>query len=485
MNAHRSFVAAFALAASLSGIRNAHRRPRRSRRPGAAAAALVVSRAVRHLRSGAAAARLQDLSRGLLDLPQPQALAFRNLADPGGPGFTEAQAATIAAGFQVTDGPNDQGQMFQRPGRDRRLFPAAVPNDRPPAPRSAARCRRTCRCSPRRAATSAASPGSSSMRSACIRRTAPTTSTPSSTATKAPAGFTLPPGGQYNKYFPGHAIGMPKPLSDGQVEYTDGTPATVDQYGRDIAAFLMWAAEPTLDARKRLGFQVMIFLIVLTGLLYFTKKRVWHAVLHDPETRRSRARRPNINADGRQRQPGESKHDQRRAFENDLKAAIRTIPDYPKPGIMFRDITTLLGDARAFRRAVDELVQPWAGGKIDKVAGIEARGFILGGAVAHQVSAGFVPIRKKGKLPFKRVSIGYSLEYGIDEMEMHEDAVINRRAGHPGRRSRRHRRHRGGRGQAPQADRRRTCSPPASSSICPISAAPKRSGSSACRCARW
>jgi adenine phosphoribosyltransferase len=111
------------------------------------------------------------------------------------------------------------------------------------------------------------------------------------------------------------------------------------------------------------------------------------------------------------------------ALENDLKAAIRTIPDYPKPGIMFRDITTLLGNARAFRRAVDELVQPWAGSKIDKVAGIEARGFILGGAVAHQVSAGFVPIRKKGKLPHKRVSIAYSLEYGLDEMEIHEDAV--------------------------------------------------------------
>ena len=93
------------------------------------------------------------------------------------------------------------------------------------------------------------------------------------------------------------------------------------------------------------------------------------------------------------------------------------------PGIMFRDITTLLGNARAFRRAVDELVQPWAGMKIDKVAGIEARGFILGGAVAHQVSAGFIPIRKKGKLPHKRVSIAYSLEYGLDEMEMHEDAV--------------------------------------------------------------
>jgi adenine phosphoribosyltransferase len=110
-------------------------------------------------------------------------------------------------------------------------------------------------------------------------------------------------------------------------------------------------------------------------------------------------------------------------FEHDLKASVRTIPDYPKPGIMFRDITTLLGNARAFRRAVDEMVQPWAGMKIDKVAGMEARGFILGGAVAHQVSAGFIPIRKKGKLPHKRVSIAYSLEYGLDEMEMHEDAV--------------------------------------------------------------
>ena len=110
-------------------------------------------------------------------------------------------------------------------------------------------------------------------------------------------------------------------------------------------------------------------------------------------------------------------------FEHDLKDAIRTIPDYPKPGVMFRDITTLLGNARAVRRAVDELVQPWAGAKIDKVAGIEARGFIIGGAVAHQVSAGFVPIRKKGKLPHQTVRMAYLLEYGSDEMEMHVDAV--------------------------------------------------------------
>ncbi|HEY2706710.1 MAG TPA: adenine phosphoribosyltransferase [Caulobacteraceae bacterium] len=107
----------------------------------------------------------------------------------------------------------------------------------------------------------------------------------------------------------------------------------------------------------------------------------------------------------------------------DLAQIIRTIPDYPKPGIMFRDITTLLGDARAFRRAVDELVQPFAGTKIDKVVGIEARGFILGGAVAHQLSAGFVPLRKKGKLPHQTRAVEYALEYGSDSMEMHLDAV--------------------------------------------------------------
>ena len=140
---------------------------------------------------------------------------------------------------------------------------------------------------------------------------------------------------------------------------------------------------------------------------------------------------------------------------SDLQAAIRTIPDYPKAGILFRDITTLLGDPRAFRRAVDELVHPWAGSKIDKVAGIEARGFIIGGAVAHQLSAGFVPIRKRGKLPHETVRIAYSLEYGLDEMEMHQRRHPPRREDHPGRRPDRHRRHRRGGGEAPEGDRRR------------------------------
>lgn len=111
------------------------------------------------------------------------------------------------------------------------------------------------------------------------------------------------------------------------------------------------------------------------------------------------------------------------SLRDNLEQVIRTIPDYPEKGVLFRDITTLLGNAGAFRRAVDELVHPYSGRGIQKVAGIEARGFILGGAMAHQLSCGFVPIRKKGKLPHETVRIAYSLEYGVDEMEMHRDAV--------------------------------------------------------------
>jgi adenine phosphoribosyltransferase len=107
-----------------------------------------------------------------------------------------------------------------------------------------------------------------------------------------------------------------------------------------------------------------------------------------------------------------------------LRQSIRTIPDYPKPGIQFRDITTLLRDRRAFEITIEALSAPWRDVGIDKVAGIEARGFILGGAVAHGLKAGFVPIRKRGKLPHETVRVAYSLEYGVDEMEMHKDAII-------------------------------------------------------------
>jgi adenine phosphoribosyltransferase len=113
-------------------------------------------------------------------------------------------------------------------------------------------------------------------------------------------------------------------------------------------------------------------------------------------------------------------NDEQRAY---LIASIRTIQDYPKPGIQFRDITTLLRDRRALQITIEALSAPWRDARIDKVAGIEARGFILGGAVAHHLGCGFVPIRKRGKLPHETVRVAYSLEYGVDEMEMHKDAV--------------------------------------------------------------
>jgi cytochrome c1 len=209
-------------------------------------------------------------------------LAFRNLADPGGPDFTEAQAATVAASFQVTDGPNDKGEMFQRPGKLADYFPPPFPNDQaaraalggglPPDMSVLAKARSHEAGFPRfifDAFTQYQEAGPDYIHAILTGY-----------EEQPPAGFALSPGTQYNKYFPGHAIAMPKPLSDGQVEYTDGAPATVDQYAKDISAFLMWAAEPKLDERKRLGFQVFVYLIVLTGLLYFTKRRVWHDVHH-------------------------------------------------------------------------------------------------------------------------------------------------------------------------------------------------------------
>jgi cytochrome c1 len=216
-------------------------------------------------------------------------VSFRNLADPGGPHFTEAQAAAIAATFQVTDGPNDQGQMFQRPGKIADTFPPPFPNEQ------AARAALGGGLPPDMSTLAKAREYNEGFSGFLID---PFTMYQEQGPdyihaiingyTNPPAGFALPPGTYYNKYFPGGAIKMPPPLRDGQVQYTDGTPQTLDQYGRDVGAFLMWAAEPKLDERKQLGFQVMIFLIVLTGLLYFTKKRVWHDVHHPAEPQQPR-----------------------------------------------------------------------------------------------------------------------------------------------------------------------------------------------------
>ena len=107
----------------------------------------------------------------------------------------------------------------------------------------------------------------------------------------------------------------------------------------------------------------------------------------------------------------------------DLKTAIRTIPDHPEPGILFRDVTTLFADPKAFAQAIDEMAAPWRGQDIALVAGIEARGFILGGALAVALGAGFVPLRKPGKLPFETLSEDYQLEYGTDTLHIHVDAL--------------------------------------------------------------
>jgi ubiquinol-cytochrome c reductase cytochrome b/c1 subunit len=206
-------------------------------------------------------------------------IAFRNLADAGGPGYSTAQASAFAADYKVKDGPNDQGEMFERPGRAADYFPSPFPNEQAA-----------------RAANGGAAPPDLSLiaKARSYERGFPwfivdffsqfqeqgpnyVNALLQGYEDAPPAGVTIPEGAYYNKYFPGHAIKMPKPLSDGQVTFDDGSPATVKQYAHDVATFLMWTAEPHMEDRKRLGFQVFVFLILFAGLMYFTKKRVWAA----------------------------------------------------------------------------------------------------------------------------------------------------------------------------------------------------------------
>jgi cytochrome c1 len=206
-------------------------------------------------------------------------ISFRNLAEPGGPEFSRAQAAAIAKEYKIKDGPNDQGEMFEREGRLADRFPQPWANEN----------------AARQQYNGAVPPDLSLMAKArTYERGFPWFLIDIGTQYQEqgvdylvalltgykdpPKDFALPSGSNYNTYFPGHAIAMPPPLSNDQVPYTDGTPTTVEQYAKDVAAFLMWTAEPHMEARKRIGFQVMIFLIVFAGLLYFTKKKVWAEV---------------------------------------------------------------------------------------------------------------------------------------------------------------------------------------------------------------
>ncbi|MCR4281507.1 MAG: cytochrome c1 [Bauldia sp.] len=210
-------------------------------------------------------------------------LAFRNLGEAGGPHFSEAEVKALAAGYQIADGPNEAGDMFERLG---------TPSDRFPSPFA------------NRQAAAAANGGAAPPDLSVIAkaRGAPRGlawalvdfftqyqeggpdyihALLSGYPEKPPAGIEVPEGTYYNPYFlAAVSLKMSPPLANDRVAYADGSPQTVDQYARDVSAFLMWAAEPRLVDRKRMGFEVVIFLIVFAGLMYLTKKRVWSKVAH-------------------------------------------------------------------------------------------------------------------------------------------------------------------------------------------------------------
>jgi len=182
-------------------------------------------------------------------------IAFRNLADLG---YGEEEIKAIAAGFTVPDGPDDQGEMFEREGTQSDRFPKPFANDKAAA-----------------AAMGGAVPPDLSLMAKARFGGADYIHALLIGYEEPPAGFDLLEGLSYNAYFPGHQIAMAEPLTEGAVEFADGTEASVDQMARDLAHFLMWAAEPNLEERKRMGIKVILFLLVFTGLLYAAKRKVW------------------------------------------------------------------------------------------------------------------------------------------------------------------------------------------------------------------
>ena len=182
-------------------------------------------------------------------------LFSRDLAELG---YSQDEVKAIAASYQVTDGPNDQGEMYQRPGRPSDPIPGPFPNDQAA-----------------RVANNGALPPDLSM-IAKARDGGPDYVFGLLTGYKdPPPGFKLLTGMSYNEYFPGQQIAMPPPLSDGAVTFADGTPATVPQMAHDVVTFLTWAAEPNLEHRHRTGFKVMLFLIVMAGIFYAAKRKIW------------------------------------------------------------------------------------------------------------------------------------------------------------------------------------------------------------------
>jgi len=189
-------------------------------------------------------------------------LSYRNLGEPGGPQFSEKAVETLAAQSQVSDGPNDKGEMFQRPARPADHFRSPYANEQ------AARLANRGALPPDLSVIAKAREGGADYIYALLTG-----------YHKAPPDFKLTQGMYYNTAFPGHQIAMPPPLVDGVIPYTDGTKPTVDNYARDVSAYLMWAAEPKLEERHKLGARVMIFLLVFAVIMFFAKRAVW-ARLH-------------------------------------------------------------------------------------------------------------------------------------------------------------------------------------------------------------
>lgn len=215
-------------------------------------------------------------------------IPFRTLAQNGGPEFSVGQVKALAAEYKIPDGPNDAGDMFERPGRPSDMIPWTFANENQAAAANGGKA-------PPDLTLMAKARGYERGFPLFVVDALPFVQYQEQGADyihalltgyseEPPHGVTVPPGGYYNEYYPGHVIAMPKPLNDGQVEYPKGedgkpqAPETVDQYAHDVTAFLMWSAEPSLEQRKRIGFQVIIFLILLASLVFYVKKKVWARV---------------------------------------------------------------------------------------------------------------------------------------------------------------------------------------------------------------
>jgi cytochrome c1 len=194
-------------------------------------------------------------------------LSYRNLGEPGGPEFSPKAVATLAGQVQVTDGPNEKGEMFQRPARPVDHFRSPFANEQ------LARNANGGALPPDLSVVAKAREGGPDYIYALLTG-----------YTDKPAGFDVAQGLHYNKAFPGHQIAMPQPLSDGVTSYTDGTPKTLDNYARDVSAYLMWAAEPKLEERHKTGARVLLFLVVFVAIMYLAKRTVWARLHHRDAT---------------------------------------------------------------------------------------------------------------------------------------------------------------------------------------------------------